>query len=74
MTTFSIPEMSCGHCKAKIEDAVMDADEGAVIAFDMDAREVEIDSTLPLWPTQSRRRATRRASRPERLLPHPALR
>ncbi|EAQ12566.1 MULTISPECIES: cation transporter [Maritimibacter] len=46
MTTFSIPEMSCGHCKAKIEDAVMDADEGAVIAFDMDAREVEIDSTL----------------------------
>lgn len=46
MTTFSVPEMSCGHCKAKIEDAVMDADEGAVIAFDMDAREVDIDSSL----------------------------
>ncbi|MEC7762682.1 MAG: heavy-metal-associated domain-containing protein [Pseudomonadota bacterium] len=46
MTTFSVPEMSCGHCKAKIEDAVMDADEGAVIAFDMAAREVDIDSTL----------------------------
>lgn len=46
MTTFSVPEMSCGHCKAKIEDAVVDADEGAVIAFDMDAREVDIDSSL----------------------------
>lgn len=46
MTTFTVPEMSCGHCKAKIEDAVMDADEGAVIAFDMDAREVDIDSSL----------------------------
>jgi copper chaperone len=46
MTTFSIPEMSCGHCKAKIEDAVMDADEGAIMEFDMEAREVDIDSTL----------------------------
>ncbi|MAM63284.1 heavy-metal-associated domain-containing protein [Maritimibacter sp. UBA3975] len=46
MTTFSVPEMSCGHCKAKIEDAVLDADEGALIDFDMDAREVDIDSTL----------------------------
>jgi copper chaperone len=46
MSTFFVPDMSCGHCKAKIEDAVMDADEGAVMDFDMDAREVEIDSAL----------------------------
>ena len=46
MTKFSVPTMHCGHCKAKIEDAVLDADEGALLTFDMDAREIEIDSTL----------------------------
>lgn len=43
---FSVPEMSCGHCKASVENAVLDADEGAALAFDMDKREVEIDSVL----------------------------
>ncbi|MBV7380222.1 heavy-metal-associated domain-containing protein [Maritimibacter dapengensis] len=46
MTRFSVPDMSCGHCKAKIEDAVLDADEGAVMEFDFEKREVEVDSTL----------------------------
>ena len=43
---FSVPEMSCGHCKASIETAVHEADGGAGLAFDMDKREVEIDSVL----------------------------
>ncbi len=46
MTKFSVPDMHCGHCKAKIEDAILDADEGALLDFDMDAREIEIDSAL----------------------------
>jgi copper chaperone len=46
MTTFSVPNMSCGHCKAKIEDALLDADEGAMIEFDMDNREVSVDSSM----------------------------
>ena len=46
MTRFSVPEMSCGHCKAAIEEAVLAADEGANLAFDMEAREVEIDADL----------------------------
>lgn len=46
MTRFSVPDMTCGHCKAKIEDAVLDADEGAVMEFDLEKREVEVDSTL----------------------------
>jgi copper chaperone len=43
---FSVPEMSCGHCKASVENAVLDADDGAVLEFDMAKREVEIDSVL----------------------------
>lgn len=46
MSRYSVPEMSCGHCKAKIEDALLDADGGADLSFDMEAREVEVDSVL----------------------------
>lgn len=46
MTRFSVPDMTCGHCKAKIEDAVLDQDEGAVMNFDLEKREVEVDSVL----------------------------
>ena len=45
-TTFSVPDMHCGKCRAKIEDAILDADEGATLDFDMDAREVSIETTL----------------------------
>ncbi|HBZ44415.1 MAG TPA: copper chaperone [Maritimibacter sp.] len=44
MTTFSVPNMTCGHCKAKIEDAVLELDDGAILDFDMEAREVDVDS------------------------------
>lgn len=46
MSRYSVPEMSCGHCKAKIEGALLDADGGAELSFDMEAREVEVDSVL----------------------------
>lgn len=46
MSRFSVPDMSCGHCKATIENAVLDADGGAELSFDMEAREVEVDSVL----------------------------
>ncbi|MBT8411729.1 MAG: heavy-metal-associated domain-containing protein [Octadecabacter sp.] len=40
----NVPDMSCGHCKAAIERAVKDVDEGAVLTFDMNDRSVEIQS------------------------------
>lgn len=46
MSRFSVPDMSCGHCRAKIEDALLEADAGAELAFDMEAREVAIDTVL----------------------------
>lgn len=46
MSKFSVPEMSCSHCRASIEKAMLDADAGTDLSFDMEAREVEVDSTL----------------------------
>ena len=46
MTKFSVPDMTCGHCKATIEKALLDADAGAELAFDLEKREVAIDSVL----------------------------
>lgn len=46
MSRFSVPDMSCGHCRATIEKALLDADAAAELSFDMEAREVEVDSAL----------------------------
>jgi len=46
MTKFSVPDMTCGHCKMTIQKAVLDADDGADLAFDLDKHEVEVDSVL----------------------------
>ncbi len=46
MTTFTVPDMSCGHCKAAIEKAITVADSTAAISFDMDARKIEVSSVL----------------------------
>ena len=46
MSRFSVPEVSCDHCNAKIETALFEADGGADLSFDMEAREVSVDSAL----------------------------
>jgi len=46
MTTFNVPDMSCGHCTAAIEKAVTAADEGADLEFDLEAHTVAVSSTL----------------------------
>lgn len=46
MTNLSVPEMSCGHCKAAIEKAVAAADTAANLQFNMENRTVRIETTL----------------------------
>ena len=40
MTTLSIPDMSCGHCKASIEAALTPL--VGTVAFDMAARQITV--------------------------------
>jgi copper chaperone len=46
MTKFSVPKMSCGHCKSAIENAIKAADGGAQVDFDMAKREVTVSSDV----------------------------
>ncbi|TJZ89938.1 heavy-metal-associated domain-containing protein [Paracoccus gahaiensis] len=44
MTTFNIPNMSCGHCKATVEKTIHSVDPKAQIDFDMASRKITMDS------------------------------
>ena len=48
MTTLSIPEMSCTHCKATVEQTIKALDPAAALEFDMPARTVAITSAAAL--------------------------
>ncbi len=41
---FSVPDMSCGHCRASIDKALVPL--GAQVAFDMDRRHVTVTGDL----------------------------
>lgn len=43
----SIPDMSCGHCRASVEKAVRAIDGGAQIAVDLGARTVDLQTSAP---------------------------
>lgn len=46
MITFSVPDMSCGHCTAAIERAIKAADPDAKVSCDLAGHKVEIVSAL----------------------------
>jgi len=48
MTTFSIPDMSCGHCKASVEAAILKLDPAATVVVDLKARRAEVTSGVPV--------------------------
>lgn len=46
MTTFTVNDMTCGHCASTISKAVRDVDAAAKVEFKMDQKQVVIDSAL----------------------------
>jgi len=44
MTTYHIPDMSCGHCKSTVEKTIHGLDPAARIEFDMAARKIAVES------------------------------
>lgn len=44
MTHLHIPDMSCGHCKAAVTEAIKAIDPSAQIEFDMEARKIALRS------------------------------
>ena len=53
MTTFHIPDMSCGHCKATIETTIHSLDPAARIDFDVAARRISVASTTDAAQVQA---------------------
>lgn len=47
MTTLSVPEMNCGHCKASVEAALTRLDPSARVVVDLTARRVDVTSQAP---------------------------
>lgn len=45
MTTLSVPDMSCGHCKASIEAAL--APLASKVTIDLPARRVTVEGIAP---------------------------
>lgn len=45
MTLISIPDMSCGHCKAAVESAL--APLSTAVAIDLDKRQAKVDTSRP---------------------------
>lgn len=43
----TIPDMTCGHCKAAVERAIIDIDSDADVTVDLDAKTATVTSTLP---------------------------
>ena len=46
-TTFTVPDLACGACAAKISQAIHSIDPQAKIAADPQTKLVQIESTLP---------------------------
>ncbi|MDG1431598.1 MAG: heavy-metal-associated domain-containing protein [Paracoccaceae bacterium] len=43
---FSVPEMSCGHCTAAIEQALSEIDSDATVTCDLEKRRVTVSGNM----------------------------
>lgn len=47
MTTLSVPDMSCNHCKATVESALAAVPETGAVTVDLAARKVQVAGPAP---------------------------
>lgn len=47
MHSFTLPDMSCGHCVAAITEALQAVDAQARVDIDLPAKTAQVDSALP---------------------------
>jgi copper chaperone len=47
MLTLSVPDMTCGHCRASVEAAIARLDPAAAVAVDLTARRVTVATQVP---------------------------
>jgi copper chaperone len=47
MHSFTLPDMSCGHCVAAITEALKAADAQAIVHIDLAGKTADVDSALP---------------------------
>lgn len=45
--TLSVPDMTCGHCKATVEKAIAETDANAKVDVDLDKHTVAVQSAAP---------------------------
>ena len=48
MTTLSIPDMSCGHCKAVVESTLAAVPGAGTVTVDLPARKVSVSGEAPV--------------------------
>lgn len=48
MTTFSVPDMSCNHCKMTVEKALGAVPEAGSVTVDLSSRQVEVGGKAPV--------------------------
>ena len=47
MTRLSVPDMTCGHCKASVETALSQIPGAAPVTVNLGAKEVEVGGPAP---------------------------
>jgi len=48
MNTLYVKDMTCGHCKARVTQALKNVDPAAKVDIDLSKKEVRVESVCPL--------------------------
>lgn len=48
MTTLSVPDMSCNHCKMTVESALADVPQAGAVTVDLANRKVQVAGPAPI--------------------------